>query len=104
MTRRRINRIFAALSLVALTVLLLYGTSSLPDRGDPHAPIHEEINKAGNPGPGAYFIQNAYYDAATPNMVTVVLGDYRSFDTLGEVLVVFAAAIACFLVLRRKEE
>jgi multicomponent Na+:H+ antiporter subunit B len=34
--------------------------------------------------------------------VTVVLADYRGFDTLGETIVVFAAGLACFLILRRR--
>ena len=99
-----INRLYAMISLVALTILLLVATTTLPERGDPHAPMHREVSAAGKPGAGAYVIANAYTDSATPNMVTVVLGDYRSFDTLGEVFVVFAAAVACFLILRRKEE
>lgn len=83
---------------------MLYAVGHLPARGDPHAPMHEEQSLVGGQLAGAYFIQNAYTDAATPNMVTVVLADYRSFDTLGEVLVVFAAAIACLLILGRREE
>ena len=45
-------------------------------------------------------------DAHTPNIVTVMIADYRSFDTLGEVMVVFVAGLACFLMLRgnRKDE
>jgi multicomponent Na+:H+ antiporter subunit B len=33
-------------------------------------------------------------------MVTAVLADYRSFDTLGEVAVIFTAAMAALLILR----
>lgn len=38
-------------------------------------------------------------------MVTVILADYRSFDTLGEVIVVFAGGLCCFFILntRRKK-
>ncbi|MCC5788086.1 MAG: hypothetical protein JJT75_00485 [Opitutales bacterium] len=98
------KKILGFLSLLSLTILLLVAVDSLPKRGLPDAPAHQVINAAGNTGAGAYFIQSAYEDAATPNMVTVVLGDYRSFDTLGEVVVVFAAAIACYLILRRRED
>ena len=34
------------------------------------------------------------------NMVTAVLADYRSFDTLGEVTVIFTATVAVLLILR----
>ena len=33
-------------------------------------------------------------------MVTFVLADYRSFDTLGEVTVIFTGAMAVLLILR----
>ena len=39
--------------------------------------------------------------AHTPNIVTVIIADYRGFDTLGEVVVVFAASLACLFLLRR---
>ncbi|MFN2343933.1 MAG: hydrogen gas-evolving membrane-bound hydrogenase subunit E [Desulfonatronovibrio sp.] len=47
-------------------------------------------------------MEHAYKDAHTPNIVAVILADYRAFDTLGEVIVVFAGAIACFFILRRR--
>ncbi len=90
--------------LAVFAGVLLYATLHLPERGDVNAPMHREFNEAGGEVAGNYFIRNAYRDAATPNMVTVVLADYRSFDTLGEVVVVFAAGMACYLILRRREE
>lgn len=93
---------FNLILLVGFTLVLLWATVSLPERGDPDAPAQQELNPAGDVVAGSYFIQNAYTDAATPNFVTVILADYRSIDTLGEVIVVFTAAIACFLILRRK--
>ena len=50
---------------------------------------------------GSHYIRKAYSDAATPNFVTVILADYRGFDTLGETLVVLTAGIACLLILGR---
>lgn len=81
--------------------LLVYASGSLPDRGDPEAPMHRETSRTGGPVAGSYYVREAYKDAATPNMVTVVLADYRSFDTLGETIVVFTAAMACLLMLRK---
>ncbi len=82
--------------------LLLCVVTELPPRGDLNAPAQRIVNPAGTPVAGAYYIQNAYKDAKTPNMVTVILADYRGFDTLGETLVVFAGGIACFFILRRR--
>jgi multicomponent Na+:H+ antiporter subunit B len=74
----------------------------LPPRGDVNSPMHQTVNKVGTPIAGTYFIQNAYVDAKTPNMVTVILADYRGFDTLGETIVVFAGGIACFFILNSR--
>lgn len=82
--------------------LLVYAAAGLPRYGDPEAPAHRTTSAAGTPVAGTYHIQHAYRDAATPNMVTVVLADYRSWDTLGEVVVVFAGGLACYFILRRR--
>jgi multicomponent Na+:H+ antiporter subunit B len=90
------------LVLIVFAGLLIYAATGLPPYGDPDAPAHRRESAAGTPVAGTYHIQNAYPDAATPNMVTVVLADYRSWDTLGEVVVVFAGGLACYFILRRK--
>ncbi len=87
--------------LAAVGVLLIYASTGLPDRGDKNAPAHRVISSAGSPGAAAYYIQNAQRDADTPNMVTVILADYRAYDTLGEITVIFTAGLVCFLLLRR---
>ena len=88
------------LILIAFAAVMFYGISTLPDRADPNAPANLEESSAGSPGTQDYYIRHAYEDAHTPNMVTVILADYRSYDTLGETTVIFAAGLACFLILR----
>ena len=87
--------------LVLFGVLLLYASSGLPGRGDPEAPGHQDQNRVGSPVAAAHYIRHAQGDAASPNIVTVVLADYRGFDTLGETIVVFTAGLVCYLVLRK---
>ncbi len=82
---------------------MFYGMSTMPDRADPNAPANLEESSSGSPGTQDYYIRHAYEDAHTPNMVTVILADYRSYDTLGETTVIFAAGLACFLILRRRQ-
>ena len=41
-------------------------------------------------------------EMATPNMVTAGLADYRSYDTLGETVVIYTAAVSVILLLRRR--
>ncbi len=88
--------------LVGFFTLLVYTASLLPPRGDGQSPINREISAAGTPVAGAYYILHANEDANTANIVTVVLADYRSFDTLGETIVVFTAGLACLLILRER--
>lgn len=94
------------LLLVVFGALLVYATMGLPDRGDAGAVMHAAQSPAGSPGAASFYIRNAQKDAATDNMVTVVLADYRGFDTLGEETVILTAGLVCFLLLRskRKEE
>lgn len=87
------------LLLVLIGLLLVYAGGGLPEFGDPQSPAATHV--------GAYYANNAYEDSHTPNIVTVIIVDYRSMDTLGETVVVFAAGMACFFLLRglrRKED
>lgn len=81
--------------------ILIFAASDLPYRGDPDNLMHAEESITGTPVMGSYFIKNAYRDARTPNMVTVVLGDYRSIDTFGEQVVIYTAGLITLLVLRK---
>jgi multicomponent Na+:H+ antiporter subunit B len=87
---------------VVFAALLMYGAAHLPARGDVDAPVHRQVSPANTPVAGTHYIQNAYRDARAPNMVTVVLADYRSTDTLGEAIVIFVGAMVVFFVLRRR--
>lgn len=90
---------FQYLLLLAFLGILLAAVVDLPPRGDLTAPANQTVNLVGTPVAGAYYIMHAYADTKTPNMVTVILADYRSLDTLGEVIVVFVGGIACFFIL-----
>jgi multicomponent Na+:H+ antiporter subunit B len=93
---------FAVFALFA--GLLVYAASGLPERGNPAAPLNRETSLAGTPNAPSFYIRNAYKDAETPNMVTVILADYRGYDTLGEETVILTAGLVCFLILRRGRE
>lgn len=80
------------LLIIATGAVLIYAGLGLPDFGDPQAPACTHVSD--------YYIKHAYHDDHTPNIVTVMIADYRSYDTLGETVVVFAAGLACFLMLR----
>lgn len=90
--------------LLGFAGLMGWGMWGLPDRGDLDAPMNEKTTITGTPTPAAHYIEHAYKEAKTPNIVTVVLGDYRSIDTLGEVLVVFTAGLILILLLTNRRK
>jgi len=87
--------IFKWFLLAAVAALLLYAGQYLPLVGDPNAPAHRHVSPA--------YIESGLEQTATPNIVTTVLADYRSYDTLGEVLVILTASLGCFLLMNRRE-
>jgi multicomponent Na+:H+ antiporter subunit B len=83
-------------------VVLIYGTLDLPHFGAPDAPVHVHV--------APDYLIHREPEVDVPNVVNAVLASYRGFDTLGEVVVVFAAGIGVVLLIgqhyvgRRPEE
>jgi multicomponent Na+:H+ antiporter subunit B len=98
------NRFAASAFAVAITAVLVFGIGHLPERGTPAAAPNRATSSIGSPNAANVYITEAYRDAHTPNIVTVTLADYRAFDTLGEVLVIFAAGVATSLILRGRRQ
>jgi multicomponent Na+:H+ antiporter subunit B len=96
-------KILTFFALIFWAVFLAYASYGLSIQGEHRAFIHQEKNILHLPLASSHYIEHAMKDSQTPNMVTAVLGDYRSFDTLGEEVVIFAAGIICFLLLRREK-
>lgn len=90
--------------LILFAALMIYASIYLPTRGDLNAPMNRQKSVVGSTNAASYYIKNAYKDAHTPNMVTVILADYRSYDTLGEETVIMTAGLVCFLILRKKRK
>ncbi|ADU62100.1 MAG: sodium:proton antiporter [Pseudodesulfovibrio sp.] len=83
----------AALVAVLLAgAFLILSMENFSSWGDIESPASRHISR--------YFIEKSYEDTHTPNFVTAVLADYRGFDTMLETVVVFTAALACFLIVR----
>ena len=88
--------------LISFLALMIYASLGFPNRGDATARIDRETSLTGSVNAPSYYIHNADRDAHTPNMVTVILADYRGYDTLGEETVILTAGLICFLLLRKK--
>ena len=82
------------LILVTITgAILVYGTVDLPPFGAADNPVHQHI--------APHYLIESEDEIGIPNVVTSVLGSYRGYDTMGEVTVVFAAAVGVLLLLAR---
>jgi multicomponent Na+:H+ antiporter subunit B len=77
---------------VGVGAALIWATYDLPAFGIADAPIHMHV--------APHYLQNAIKETQVANVVSAVLADYRSFDTFGEVVVVFTAGIGVMLLLK----
>ncbi|MEP0202227.1 MAG: DUF4040 domain-containing protein [Halioglobus sp.] len=81
-----------ALVVVTLTTLVVvYATFEKPRLGDPEAPVHQHV--------APWYLEKTPELIDIPNVVTAVLGSYRAYDTLGEVIVVLTAGIGVLFLL-----
>jgi multicomponent Na+:H+ antiporter subunit B len=93
------EKVPARRSLLPLVVVvvtgaaLLYATIDMPDIGDPAAPVHRHV--------APRYLSETPQAIGIPNVVTSILADYRGYDTLGEVAVIFTAGIGVMLLLGR---
>lgn len=79
--------------LAALIALFIWASADLPDRADPHAPANQHLS------PELTVMTES--EVVIPNLVSAILADFRSYDTLGETFVIFTAGLAVVLVLQR---
>ncbi len=77
---------------IVVGAALVWGTIGLPAFGIADAPIHQHVAPT--------YIDFSRKHDMPPNIVTAVLADFRSFDTLGETTVVFTAGIGVLLLLQ----
>jgi multicomponent Na+:H+ antiporter subunit B len=71
---------------------LVWGTYTLPQFGLAETPIHQHV--------APRYLSQSVQETMVPNVVTSVLADYRSYDTLGETTVIFTAGIGVLLLLK----
>lgn len=80
------------LLVVAVTgAALIYGTLDAPLLGDPQAPVHRHV--------APHYLAASTSEIGVQNVVTAVLASYRGYDTFGETIVIFTAAVAVLLLL-----
>ncbi|WCR57767.1 DUF4040 domain-containing protein [Wolbachia endosymbiont of Ctenocephalides felis wCfeJ] len=82
--------------MLLLAICLSYFMIQLPDFGSQDAPIHLHV--------APYYVENTEKVAGIPNIVTAILASFRGYDTFGETLVVFTAALCITLILKKEND
>ena len=59
------------------------------------------MTRSANPTVADFFVTHAYPEGGGTNVVNVILVDFRSFDTFGEITVLATVAVAVYSLLRR---
>ena len=90
-TGSRHSKVLPLIVIAVTASALIYGTLDMPLFGDPSAPIHTHV--------APHYLNQSGKEIGIPNVVTSVLASYRGYDTLGEVTIIFTAAIGVLLLL-----
>ena len=85
-------RIISILAALVMVGMLFFASVVFPVVGDPASPSSVHVNPR--------YIEEGYYEHGSPNLVVGVLADYRSFDTFGEVIVIYTAGAAGLIILK----
>lgn len=85
----------ALLATILTGAILLYGTADFAPWGDPESPPNRHLS--------TYYIEQAVKETHVPNLVTALLGDYRGYDTMFELVVIYCAGMGVIAVLRRSD-
>ncbi|MDF1756500.1 MAG: MnhB domain-containing protein [Verrucomicrobiales bacterium] len=89
----------ALIAVIATGSLLIYAVSDFPDWGSASSPANGGVEGAGR-SVSQTFIEETDTLTHVPNIVTAVLADYRGYDTMFETVVILAAGMAIFAILR----
>jgi len=92
-----LSRFGALLVCLVTAAALLYGAQDMPEVGSPVSPAYT------HPAVAHHYLEESGHEVGPPNVVTSVLGDYRGYDTMGETVVIFTAALCVILLLREAQ-
>jgi multicomponent Na+:H+ antiporter subunit B len=91
--RAKGSLILPIIVVIFVTAGLLYATFDMPAFGNSSAPSQVHI--------APYYLENTATDIGIPSTVTAILASYRGYDTMGETIVIFTAALVVMLLLGR---
>ncbi|MFN2328913.1 MAG: Na(+)/H(+) antiporter subunit B [Chromatocurvus sp.] len=85
------HAVFALLLVVVTGMALVAGTLDMPAFGDPDSPASSHV--------AVRYLEESGREIDIPNVVTSVLASYRGYDTFGEAVVIFTAAVGVLSLL-----
>ncbi len=91
----KLNIILTIVTIITLTSILIFSVSVfdlLPDFGKPY------MNTA------QYYLDNGARETGAANLVSSVILDYRAYDTLGEITVLFTSILGALSILRIRSQ
>lgn len=89
------KKLFIFLFLLMAWVILMLGVAQMPKMGDPTNPTNTHV--------APRYLKEGPTEAGAENIVTDVILNYRGYDTMGEVTVIFTALCAVLAVLKREK-
>jgi len=89
-----VKKVISLCFIGALGVLLLMVMASMPRMGDPQSPTNTRVIDR--------YLEGAEEETGTENVITGVILNYRGYDTMGEVTVIFTGLAAVLAVLGRE--
>jgi len=87
----KINKILVGVTIITLAAIFIFSISvfrNIPPFGEP---LMET---------STYYLENGARDTGAANLVSSIILDYRAYDTLGEVTVLFTAILGSLTILR----
>ena len=93
-TREKLVRHFQLIPFLVVVLtggVLVYATLDMPRFGDPQAPIHRHV--------APRYLNASMREVGVENVVSSVLASYRGYDTSGETMGIFTAAVSVLLIL-----
>jgi len=86
------RKIFVLVFLTAITFALFVTVLEMPPFGDATNPTNNLVTER--------YINESIQETGSINVITSIIIDYRAFDTLGEVTVLFVAIAAALSILK----
>ena len=86
------RKVFVNVIFIVLFIVLVMGVLQMPTEATTIAPSYNDIV--------SHYLMNGSEETNVSNIIAAILIDYRGFDTLGEIIVLFTSVVAVGSVLR----